>query len=232
MLTRKPATVKPVPVGQTPKVLLTGFDAFAGEAVNPSWLAVQALHGHSVLGRKLVAAQLPTVFDTSLARLHQLLTLHRPELVVCVGQAGGRTALSLERVAINVNDARIPDNAGAAPIDTPVVAGGPAAYFSTLPIKAMLRAMQTGGVAADVSQTAGTFVCNHVFYGLMHFLATQRGLANTRGGFIHVPLIPEQVNGKDLPAMALVDMARGLKLAVRSALKNPTDLAFATGAIQ
>ena len=232
MLPRKPALVKPKPVGQTPKVLLTGFDAFGGELLNPSWLAVRALHGKRVLGRQLVAAKLPTVFGDSLVELRHLLALHRPELVICVGQAGGRAAISLERVAINVNDARIADNAGSAPIDAPVVAGGPAAYFSTLPIKAMLHAMQTEGMAVEVSQTAGTFVCNHVFYGLMHFLATQRGLRNTRGGFIHVPFLPEQVVGLDLPSLSLEPMTDGLGLAVRAALKTKTDLALAAGAIQ
>ena len=227
MLTRKPATAKPKPVGQTPKVLLTGFDAFGGEVVNPSWLAVQALHGQSVLGRKLVAAQLPTVFDASLAELRQLLAQHRPELVICVGQAGGRAAISLERVALNVNDARIADNVGAAPIDAPVVAGGPAAYFTSLPIKAMLRAIQTAGIAAEVSQTAGTFVCNHVFYGLMHFLATQPGLDNTRGGFIHVPFIPEQ----GAPSLLLDQLVRGLAVATRTALAYTADMKLATGAI-
>jgi pyroglutamyl-peptidase len=148
-------------------------------------------------------------------------------LVMCVGQAGGRSALSLERIAININDARIADNAGQRPLDAPVVPGGPAAYFSTLPIKAMLRALQQAGVAAEVSQTAGTFVCNHVFYGLMHALATQRGFKGTRGGFIHVPYVPEQ----GAPNMPLPDMVKGLRLAVACALTTPVDIAQSAGAI-
>lgn len=133
-----------------PRALLTGFDAFGGESINPSWLAVQPLHRRRVANHVIVAAQLPTVFDASLLELARLMQLHKPPLVICVGQAGGRAALSLERVAINVNDARIADNAATQPVDTPVVAGAPAAYFSTLPIKAMLQALQREGLAAEV----------------------------------------------------------------------------------
>lgn len=210
----------------THKILLTGFDAFGGAALNPSWLAAQALHGRRILGHTVVAAQLPTVFGASLHELNTLLNKHQPALVVCVGQAGGRKAMSLERVAINVNDAPIADNAGGQPVDTPVKPGAPAAYFTSLPIKAMLAALQADGVAAEVSQTAGTFVCNHVFYGLMHTLATQRGLKQTRGGFVHVPWLPEQ----GTPSMPLEDMVRGLRLALRCALQVEMDTALGAGA--
>ncbi|OGB12655.1 MAG: pyroglutamyl-peptidase I [Burkholderiales bacterium RIFCSPHIGHO2_12_FULL_67_38] len=199
-----------------PRVLLTGFDPFGGATLNPSWLAVQALHGRRLLGHTLMAARLPTVFGDSLRTLQALLAQHRPALVVCVGQAGGRSALSLERIAINVDDAPIADNAGAQPIDTPVAPGAPAAYFSTLPIKAMRAALRREGLPAEVSQTAGTFVCNHVFYGLMHALATQPELRHTRGGFVHVPWLPEQ----GTPSMALDDVVRGLRVALRCALEN------------
>lgn len=195
-------------------ILLTGFDPFGGAQVNPSWLAVRELNGRQILGHKVIAAQLPTVYGESLQTLRQLLRQHRPALVVCVGQAGGRSKISLERVAINVNDAPLADNAGAQPVDTPVVASGPAAYFSTLPIKPMLEALLREGLPAEVSQTAGTFVCNHVFYGLMHELATGRGLRRTRGGFIHVPWLPEQ----GTPNMALQDIVKGLRVALRCAL--------------
>ena len=208
-------------------VLLTGFDAFGGDLINPSWLATRALHGRQIAGHRVVAAQLPTVFDESLLALRKLLLLHKPALTICVGQAGGRSAISLERVAINVNDARIADNAGAQPIDTPVAPNAPAAYFTRLPIKAMLVALQREGVAAEVSQTAGTFVCNHVFYGLMHFLATQRGFKNKRGGFVHVPWVPEQ----GLPCMPLQDIARGLTVAVRTALTTPHDVSVGSGQV-
>ncbi|MBI2771904.1 MAG: pyroglutamyl-peptidase I [Burkholderiales bacterium] len=214
-------------VGRLPAVLVTGFDPFGGDAVNPSWLAVQALHGKRVAGHRLVAAQLPTVFGQSLATLDALLDEHKPALVVCIGQAGGRGAISLERVAINVNDARIADNAQAQPVDTPVVAGGPAAYFSGLPIKAMLAALEREGISAEVSQTAGTFVCNHIFYGLMHSLATRRALRHTRGGFIHVPWLPEQGQ----PSMRVEDITQGLKVAIRCALTTGQDIRKQAGAL-
>jgi len=209
-----------------PRVLLTGFDAFGGDAVNPSWLAVRALHGRQIAGHTVVAAQLPTVFGEALRALHGLLVKHQPALVICVGQAGCRSALSLERIAINVDDAPIPDNAGAQPIDAPVAPGAPAAYFSTLPIKAMLAALQREGLPAEVSQTAGTFVCNHVFYGLMHTIAANPELRHTRGGFVHVPWLPEQ----GTPNMALDDVVRGLRVAVRAALVTPQGTLLAGGA--
>lgn len=218
----RPTTSPPLP-----PILLTGFDAFGGDTLNPSWLAVQALHGRRIGGHQVVAAQLPTVFEASLAELGRLLRTHKPALVICVGQAGGRAALSLERVAINVNDARIADNAAVQPVDTPVIADGPAAYFSTLPIKAMLQALQKEGIAAEVSQTAGTFVCNHLFYGLMHMLATGRGFKRTRGGFVHVPFLP----GQGQPHMALEEVVRGLRVAVRTALTTQRDITRGAGAI-
>ncbi len=209
-----------------PRILLTGFDPFGGDTANPSWLAAQALHGRQVAGHRIIAAQLPTVFGASLVMLRALLLKHRPVLAVCVGQAGGRGAISLERVAINVNDARIADNAAAQPVDTPVVEGGPAAYFSTLPVKAMMLAVQEEGVAAEVSQTAGTFVCNHVFYGLMHELATRRALKGTRGGFIHVPWLP----GQGTPSMPLEDLVRGLRAALKCAAATQVDARVGAGA--
>ncbi len=211
---------------QQPKVLLTGFDAFGGASLNPSWLVMKTLHGRQIAGHRVVAAQLPTVFGESLHRLKAMLNQHQPALVICVGQAGGRSAISLERVAINVNDAPLADNAGAQPVDTAVVPGEPAAYFTSLPIKAMLAALQHEGIAAEVSQSAGTFVCNHVFYGLMHALATQRPLRHTRGGFVHLPWLPEQ----GTPNMALDEMVRGLRLALRCALLADGDAALGAGA--
>ncbi len=214
------------PVGR-PRILLTGFDPFGGQPVNPSWQAVQQLDGLELDGHEVAAAQLPTVFGEALQALDTLLERHRPALVLVTGQAGGRSNISLERVAINVNDARIPDNAGAQPVDTEVVAGAPAAYFSTLPIKAMLAALLAEGVRADVSQTAGTFVCNHVFYGLMHRLATDARWAGVRGGMLHVPWLPEQGQ----PSMSCDQIARGLKVALRCAVRTRTDLKLQAGAV-
>lgn len=210
-----------------PCVLLTGFDAFAGASVNPSWLAVQALDQADINGHRLVAAQLPTTFRGALPALASLLKRYQPVLVICTGQASGRSALSIERIAINVNDARIADNAGEQPIDTPVVPGGPAAYFSTLPIKAMRQAIEQAGTAAEVSQTAGTFVCNQVFYGLMHALATQDAFKRTRGGFVHVPNLP----GQGLPYMPLAQIVQGLRLGVACALTTSGDITQSAGAV-
>jgi pyroglutamyl-peptidase len=214
-------------VGRFPTVLVTGFDPFGGAGINPSWMAVQALHGRQAGGHRLVGAQLPTVFGHSLVVLRDLLLRHRPDLVICTGQAGGRAALSMERVAINVNDARIPDNAGEQPVDTPVVAGGPAAYFTNLPIKAMLATLLAEGINAEVSQTAGTFVCNHVFYGLMHELATRPELRHVRGGLVHVPWLPAQGQ----PSMRLDETVQGLKLAIECALATVSDIRKQAGAL-
>lgn len=214
-------------VGRIPTVLVTGFDPFGGAAINPSWMAVQALHGRRVGGHRVVGAQLPTVFGLALTVLREQVLRHRPALVVCTGQAGGRAALSLERVAINVDDAQIADNAMAQPVDTPVIEGGPVAYFTTLPIKAMLVALQREGIDAEVSQTAGTFVCNHVFYGLMHELATRAALQGTRGGLIHVPWLPQQGE----PSMSLAEIVHGLRVAIACALETQVDVREQAGAL-
>lgn len=210
-----------------PVILLTGFDPFGGDALNPSWLIAQALDGQRIGGHRVVSVQLPTVFGRSLHHLGALIDAHKPALVVCLGQAGGRAALSIERVGINVNDARIPDNMGAQPVDTPVMPGGPAAYFASLPVKAMLRGVQRAGVPCEVSQTAGTFVCNHVLYGLMHLLATRpAGPQGVRGGFVHVPWLP----GQGAPYLPLRDMVRGLHAALWAAVLAREDIALGAGA--
>jgi len=212
----------------TRTVLLTGFQPFGGEQVNPSWQAVSALHGTRIAGHRVVARELPVAFGKSLKALRAALKETQPSLVICVGQAGGRAQLSLERVAINVDDARIPDNAGQQPIDAPVVADGPAAYFSTLPIKAMREALRGAGFPVEVSQTAGTYVCNHVFYGLMHALRRQRAV---RAGFIHIPYSPAQASGHAGAASLPVEtVTAALRLALKVALKTSLDIRTAAGA--
>ena len=204
-----------------PTVLLTGFAPFDGESVNPSWQAVRLLRGRQVAGHRIAVRELPTQFGAANAALRRAIRETKPALVICVGLAGRRPRMSLERVAINIDDARIPDNAGAQPVDVPVVAGGPAAYFATLPLKAMLAALREAGIPAEVSQTAGTFVCNHVFYGLMHALRRRPAI---RGGFIHVPW----------PAgsgLTLERIGDGLRIAVRTALATGRDLRIAAGAV-
>jgi pyroglutamyl-peptidase len=218
---------KPKNSNNLPTVLLTGFDAFGGDAINPSGLLAQALDGQTLQGHRVVAALLPTEFAASSKLLAAALRQHKPVLVVCLGLAGGRATLSLERVAINVQDARIADNTGAQPIDVPIVQRGPAAYFSSLPIKAMLQALTAASIPAEVSQTAGTFVCNHVFYALMHALKTQRGSAKARGGFVHVPYLP----GQGLPCMPLDEMLRGMRAAITCALITEGDTLLGAGTL-
>jgi len=210
-----------------PVILLTGFAPFGGETVNPSWEAVRQLDGEMLEGHRIAARRLPVEFGVSLDALQAALRETAPVLVLCVGQAGGRAQLSLERVAINVDDARIPDNAGAAPIDEPVVADGPAAYFATLPIKAMLAALRGAGIPAEVSQTAGTYVCNHVFYGLLHALRD----APVRSGFLHIPWAPEQAaRTPGAPSVSIDTVVAALRIALRTALKTTTDQRLAAGA--
>lgn len=214
----------------TPTILLTGFEPFGGESVNPSWEIARALDGWTCEGRTVRAVRLPCAFGDALRTLDEALAAHRPELVVCLGQAGGRAEISIERAALNVDDARIPDNLGRQPVDAAVVAGGPAAYFSTLPIKAMARDVRAAGIEAAVSNTAGTFVCNHVFYAMMHRLATLPALAQARGGFVHVPYTPEQAAGRaGVPAMALATQVEGVRQALRSALLTREDVRETAG---
>ncbi|MDQ0028919.1 pyroglutamyl-peptidase I [Arthrobacter bambusae] len=213
-------------------ILLTGFEPFGGDSSNSSWGAV--LEAQEILrgeGHTVEVLELPCVFGESAAVLREAMGKLQPELTICVGLAGGRDRLSLERVAINCDDARIPDNAGNRPIDEPVVPEGPAAYFSTLPVKSALRALQIAGIRAEVSQTAGTYVCNHVFYALMHEL----GGADTpraRGGFIHVPHDETRLpQGSTVPGMATRDMGRGIAVVVRTALGTTVDAKLSAGAV-
>lgn len=210
-------------------ILLTGFEPFGGESTNPSWSAAQA--AGAILraeGHDVQTVELPCVFGDSIRALEAALDGHNPGLVVCAGQAGGRARISLERIAINCEDARIPDNAGRAPVDQPVVPGGPAAYFSSLPVKAALAALTAARIPAEVSQTAGTYVCNHLFYGLMHALALRPG---SRGGFIHVPYASQQVPpGSGAPSLPVELMAQALAVVVRTALSTTTDLKLTAGA--
>lgn len=212
---------------QETTVLLTGFAPFGGESVNPSWQAVRVLDDTVIEGHRVVAVELPCEFDTALPTLWHALREFEPRVAIAVGQAGGRDGISLERVAINLIDARIPDNAGTQPVDVPVLRGGAAAFFSTLPIKAALLALQEAGIPAHVSQTAGTYVCNQVFYALMHALRRQR---NTRAGFVHVPWSPEQAAAHAQPGMSIDTVRRALEVIVRTTLTNRVDSRVAAGA--
>jgi pyroglutamyl-peptidase len=211
-----------------PSVLLTAFEPFGGEELNPSLEIALRLEAEMIAGHRVTIGVLPVAFDYTVSALRQALRQEQPKLVIALGQAGGHSALALERVAINLIDARIADNAGAQPIDLPVVADGPAAYFSTLPIKAMRRALQASGIPAQLSFSAGSFVCNQVFYLLMHELATQ-GLG-IRAGFLHVPYLPVQAAAMDgAPSMALETMIAGVRSAIACAIEVREDIRVAGG---
>jgi pyroglutamyl-peptidase len=209
-------------------VLLTGFEPFNEATINPSWEAVVALKGWRNERFAVEVRCLPCAFGLANRVMAGLLEELKPDVVIVTGQAGGRPELSVERVAINVDDASILDNEGQQPVDMPIVEGGPAAYFSTLPIKAIVQEMRGRGLKAGVSQTAGTFVCNHVFYGLMHRSAG----TPTRAGFIHVPFLPEQAAARNdgSPGMELDDIIEGLRAAVEATMSVERDISLAVGA--
>jgi pyroglutamyl-peptidase len=216
------------------RILVTGFEPFGGQSLNPSWEVARALNGFALEGAQVVSVQLPCVFAQALPVLQQSLAQHRPDIVLALGQAEGRCDFSVERVAINVMDARIADNAGDQPIDVPVIAGGPAAYFSTLPIKSLVAGLKAAGFPASVSQTAGTFVCNQVFYALQHTLA---GLG-VHSGFVHLPLLPEQAahwNGPTLPSwpaqLQIAAAQHALKVLVAHRQQGLRDVALSGGTL-
>lgn len=209
-------------------VLITGFEPFDGETLNPSWEVVKLLDGMIIDDCRVVARQLPCVFGESLEVLNAAIDALQPSVVLAVGQAGGRVDMTVERVAINVDDARIPDNRGQQPVDVAIVPGGPAAWFSTLPIKAMVEALRQAGIPASVSQTAGTFVCNHVMYGVLHKLADR---PEVKGGFIHIPYLPEQAaSHPGAPSMAMHTLKQGLEIAITVALRQAYDIKATGGA--
>ncbi|HMM57873.1 MAG: pyroglutamyl-peptidase I [Xanthomonadales bacterium PRO7] len=214
---------------RTPVALVTGFDPFGGEPVNPSQQIAVALHGQTIAAHRVVGAVLPTEFGASLSALQPLLRRHRPALVLALGQAGGREGISLERVAINLIDARIPDNTGSQPVDVRIVDKAANAYFSTLPIKAILQRLHAANIPAALSQSAGTFVCNQVFFGLQHALRRRRGV---RGGFVHVPYLPEQAaRHTGAPGMPLETMITAIRLCLEVALTTTSDAHYAAGAL-
>ncbi|WP_198085583.1 pyroglutamyl-peptidase I [Variovorax sp. E3] len=226
---------KPTPKPKSPsprvplRVLLTGFDPFEGEVLNPSWEAVRSLDGWEVGRATVHARQVPCVLGEAIDALAHAMDELQPQLVLCIGQAGGRAEFTPERIAINVDDFRVPDNAGHQPIDVPVVRGGPDAYFSTLPVKAIVRELRAAGVPASVSNSAGTFVCNHIFYGLMHRIATHP-LPGVRGGFIHIPYLPEQAaRFAGAPSMSLETLVKALRISVSTALAVTHDIAETGG---
>ena len=195
-------------------ILVTAFDPFGGEAVNPAQQAVERL-ADTIGTAKIHKLIIPTVFGNAAENVIAEMDVLRPDAVICVGQAGGRKAVTPERVAINVMDANIKDNIGQQPVDVPIIEDGPAAYFSTLPIKAMVQAIRDAGLPGEVSNSAGTFVCNSLLYSVLHHAALY--MPETRAVFVHVPYIPEQVAGKDgVASMPLEDIVRALSAAIEA----------------
>ncbi|MGI2260641.1 pyroglutamyl-peptidase I [Shewanella sp. GXUN23E] len=209
------------------KILITGFEPFGGASINPALEAVKRLEGRALNGGTIVTCQVPVVRFKAIDAVIQAIETHQPDYVMTIGQAAGRAGITPERVAINVDDFRIPDNDGIQVIDEPVIEGGPDAYFSTLPIKAMTKAMQDSGIPAQVSNTAGTFVCNHLFYGIQHYLRH----SHIGHGFVHIPLLPEQATDGNQPAMSLEMIAEGLAIAAQAILDNPVDISRGAGTI-
>ncbi|SDY58878.1 pyroglutamyl-peptidase I [Thermoactinomyces sp. DSM 45892] len=207
-------------------ILLTGFEAFGGEKINPSLEIAKALDERETETYKIVSFELPCVFGEAIDQLRLALQEVKPDIVICVGQAGGRSDLSIERIAINIDDAGIPDNKGNQPIDEPIIKEGPAAFWSSLPIKAIVKHLRDAGLPASVSQTAGTYVCNHVFYGLMHEIRK----SSIRGGFIHIPFLPEQIQTRPLMAsLPLNEMIRGIEIAIQVSVGYEQDLLLEGG---
>ena len=211
------------------KVLVTGFEPFGGESINPALEAVNRLEDE-IAGAEIVKAEIPTVFRKSIEKLEELMEEVQPDITICVGQAGGRFEISIERVAINIDDARIEDNEGNQPIDVAIYEDGENAYFANLPIKAMVKEIRENNVPASVSNTAGTFVCNHIMYGLLYLI--DKKYPEMKGTFIHVPFIPVQtLNKRNQPSMSLEDIAKGLKYAVKAAVENDEDINETGGTI-
>ena len=208
------------------KLLLTAFTPFDGEKINPALEAVKLVKDR--IGNLLIVKlEVPTVFGKSIDTVREAIEREKPDFVLSIGQAGGRAEITPERVAINLDDARIPDNEGNQPIDEPIFPDGENAYFSTLPVKAMVEAIRKEGLPSSLSNSAGTYVCNHLMYGVLYYLDKRPVI---KAGFIHVPYIPEQTkNKKEMPALELSEIVRGLEAAITAIVINGTDKKLAYG---
>lgn len=208
-------------------LLITGFEPFGGEKVNPALEAIKKLEGYPIEGAKIVTCSVPVVHQKSVNTVIDAIESYKPDFVMTVGQAAGRAAITPERVAINIDDYRIPDNEGNQVIDEPVAANAPDAYFSTLPIKAMVKAIQDKGIPAQISNTAGTYVCNHLFYGVQHYLRN----SHIKHGFVHIPLMSGQSIDGSKPTLSLDLIVEGLAMAAQAIVKNDIDISYGGGAI-
>lgn len=209
------------------KVLIAGFDVFGDNMINPALEAIKRLSNQQLQGAEIRVCKVPVTRYESIDTVVAAIETHQPDVVLSVGLGAGRAAITPERVAINIDDFRIADNNGNQPIDVPIVSDGPDAYFSTLPIKAITVTLQQQGIPCQVSNTAGTFVCNHLFYGVQHYL---RG-SGIKHGFIHVPLLPDQDTDNSLPTMSLDKIVEGLRLAAQVAVNCDKDSKVGAGQI-
>lgn len=209
------------------KILVTGFDPFGGEKINPAIESVKLLPS-SIKGCEVVTLEIPTVVFKSLNLIDETIAKEKPDFVLSIGQAGGRPDITVERIGINCDDCRIADNEGNQPIDTKVFADGPDAYFVNLPIKAMVKNIQDAQIPASVSNTAGTFICNHVCYGVRHICSTK--YPNIKSGFMHIPFLPEQVIDKrNMPSMELSTTVKAITKAIEAIVTNPCDILYSQG---
>lgn len=211
------------------KILVTGFDPFGGEKINPA-LEVIKLLPKEINGNKIEVIEIPTVYKKSIEKIEKAIKNFNPDFILSIGQAGGRTDISIERVAINIDDFRIKDNEGNQPIDEKIFSDGENAYFSTLPIKAIKKKILEKKIPVSISNTAGTFVCNHVFYGVRYLL--EKKYSEKKSGFIHIPYLPEQVIDKtDVPSMNLNDILLAITTAIEAIFENEEDIKISGGHI-
>ena len=209
------------------KILLTAFEPFGGDTVNPAQEAV-ALVRDEIAGASIVKVGVPVVFGKSVETMRAAMEAEKPDVVLCIGQAGGRFGLTPERVAINIDDARIPDNEGNQPLDSAIFEDGAPAYFTSLPVKAMVAAIREAGIPSSLSYTAGTYVCNHLMYGVLYHIA--KSYPEMRGGFMHVPFLHEQImNRPNTPSLSKEDIVRGIEAAIEAIVKNGQDASHVMG---
>lgn len=209
------------------KIMLTAFDPFGGDKINPALEAVKVVRS-DLFDAEIIKVEIPTVFGKSIQTALAAMEAHRPDVVFCIGQAGGRYDMTPERVAINVDDGRIPDNEGNQPVDSVIFEDGETAYFSMLPIKAMVQVMKEAGIPASVSNTAGTYVCNHIMYGVLYHI--HKRFPGMRGGFMHVPFTTEQVLTRpNTPSLSSEQIARGIEVAIQAIIDNPVDITAVGG---
>ena len=211
------------------KILVTGFDPFGGEPINPAIESVKRLPDN-IAGAEIIKLEIPTVRKKSLEKIEKAINEHNPDVILSIGQAGGRFDISIERVGINLDDFRIPDNEGNQIIDEPVFPDGENSYFVKLPVKSMVQNVQKNNIPASVSYTAGTFVCNHVLYGVLYLI--EKKYKGKKSGFIHIPFLPQQVIDKrNMPSMELNTIVKGLTAAIEAIVKNNEDIKEVGGTV-